>query len=259
MHATQAAWRNHARTYGARMQCMSAPARAKSPTRSTNQSRRFRGDVALTRKARAAAVDTEDVALTQYLLRELKAARSPSVKPPACVYCHSPNTVLAGRALARRPMPAFQCQSCLCRFNRLTGTPLARLRHGAKLPLFVRLLSCQMSYKEAAEILQVDYSAIANWAEKFRTWLLTLDPSGAWEARARLGIKPRPVTACPQCGKSAQVRFFGFDHAKRLRRLVCRGCNVTWSMRQEQAARGLQTGIVHDPRLTQLRRQRERR
>jgi transposase-like protein len=139
----------------------------------------FRSDLPLTRKGGPSTVDTEDEALTRYLIRELKAARSTSLKPSACPYCQSHLTTLISRPHARMPMPTFRCTACLRQFNRLTGTPLARLRHADKLFKFVRLLSCQISYKEAAEILQVDYSAIANWAEKFRTWLLQLDPSGA--------------------------------------------------------------------------------
>src|ERR1700674_3292515 len=69
-----------------------------------------------------------------------------------------------GTGGARMPMPTFQCNSCRRRFNRLTGTPVARLRHPDKLYKFVPLLSRQMSYKEAAEILQVDYSAVAKRA-----------------------------------------------------------------------------------------------
>jgi len=160
------------------------------------------------------------------------------------------------------PMPAFQCDSCSRRFNRLTGTPRARLRHADKLFEFVRLLSSQMSYKEAAEILKVDYSAIANWAEKFRTWLLELDPSGGWEARVRLGIKPRPLVPCAICGKDTHVRFFGFHQDSRTRRLVCRACLVTWALPTTQGEEGLpplQTTVAYDPRVSRLRRDRERR
>ena len=223
--------------------------------------RNFRADLPLTRKSGPLKVHTEDAALTRYLVRALKEARSPSLKPPACPYCRSRLTILAGRPHARMPMPAFQCNSCSRRFNRLTGTPLARLRHADKLFEFVRLLSSQMSYKEAAEILKVDYSAIANWAEKFRTWLLELDPGGALEARVRLGIKPRPLVPCPKCGKDTHVRFFGFDRDSRTRRLVCRACLVTWALSTTQGEEGfpLQTAVAYDPRVYRLRRGRERR
>jgi transposase-like protein len=225
---------------------------------SASRPRNFRADLPLTRKSGPSKVHTEDTALTRYLVRALKEARSPSLKPPACPYCHSRLTILAGRPHARMPMPAFQCNSCSRRFNRLTGTPLARLRHADKLFEFVRLLSSQMSYKEAAEILKVDYSAIANWAEKFRTWLLELDPSGGWEARARLGIKPRPLVPCPICGKDTRVRFFGFHQDSRTRRLMCRACLVTWALSTTQGEEGLPlpTTVAYDPRVSRLRRDR---
>jgi transposase-like protein len=228
---------------------------------SASRPRNFRADLPLTRKSGPSKVQTEDAALTRYLVRALKEARSPSLKPPACPYCWSRLTILAGRPHARMPMPAFQCNSCSRQFNQLTGTPLARLRHADKLFEFVRLLSSQISYKEAAEILKVDYSAIANWAEKFRTWLLELDPSGAWEARVLLGIKPRPLVSCPKCGKDTHVRFFGFDQGGRVRRVVCRACLVTWAVSTPQGEGGLplRTAVAYDPRDSRLRRDRETR
>jgi transposase-like protein len=227
---------------------------------SASRPRNFRADFPLTRKSGPLKVYTEDAALTRYLVRALKEARSPSLKPPACPYCCSRLTILAGRPHARMPMPAFQCNSCSRRFNRLTGTPLARLRHADKLFEFVRLLSSQMSYKEAAEILKVDYSAIANWAEKFRTWLLELDPSGAWEARARLGIKPRPLVPCPICGKDTHVRSVVLTRVVALADW-CVACLVTWALSTTQGEEGLplQTAVAYDPRVSRLQRDRERR
>jgi hypothetical protein len=118
-----------------------------------------------------------------------------------------------------------------------------------------------LSYKEAAEILKVDYSAIANRAEKFRTWLLELDPSGGWEARARLDLKPRPLVPCPICSKDTHVRFLRFHEDRRTRRLVCRACLVTWALSTTQGKEGLplQTTVAYDPRVSRLRRDRERR
>ena len=222
----------------------------------TARARLFRSDLPLTRKSGAHAVDTEDKALTRYLGRVLQEARSPSLVPPACPSCASRQTILAGPPHARMPMPAFGCNACRRRFNRLTGTPLARLRHADKLPEFVRLLSCQMSYDEAAEILRVDYSAVANWAEKFRTWLLALDPSGRWEARVRLGLNPRPLIACPQCGKEEGVRLAGFQEDGS-RRLACRACEVTFALPAPHRGRDLlPMAIAYDPLVTRERRKR---
>ena len=210
--------------------------------------RNFRADIPLTRKSSRPVELDEDTDLTRYLIRALKEARSTSLRPIACPHCHSRATTLVSRSHPRRPMPSFRCAACSRTFNRLTGTPLARLRHADRFYDFVRLLSAQMSYKEAAEILEVDYSAIANWAEKFRTWLLQLDPSGGWESRVRLGIKPRPVIACPACGKDAAVRFFGFQGDKSARRLACRACAITFHLPEEQTGRHtLATTVAYDP------------
>lgn len=174
-------------------------------------------------------------------------------------YSQRRDTILLSRPHARMPMPAFRCTACRHQFNRLTGTPLARLRHADRLPQFVRLLSCQISYKEAAEILEVDYSAIANWTEKFRRWLITLDPTGAWERRVRLGIKPRPLVVCPACGKDKSVRFFGFSEDGRARRLACRTCKITFQYSHDVAAGHLlESAIAHDPLVTRERHKRNR-
>jgi transposase-like protein len=210
--------------------------------------RHLRGDIPLTRKSKLSLAPDEDKELTRYLTRALKDARSMSLRPPACPHCHSLATILLGRPHARMPMPAFRCESCSKTFNRLTGTPLARLRHAEKLYGFVRLLSSQMSYKEAAEILQVDYTAIANWAKKLRAWLMQLDPTGAWESRVRLGIKPRPIGDCPQCGKNTAIRFFGFADDARTRRLSCGFCRMTFTVPKANVGRyEVKTEVAYDP------------
>ena len=212
------------------------------------RTRLFRSDLPLTRKSGPFDVDTEDKALTRYLERVLRETRSLSLDPPTCPYCVSRLTILSIRPHARLPMPAFRCNACGKGFNRLTGTPLARLRHANKLPQFIRLLSCQMSYKQATEVLEVDYSAVANWAEKFRAWLLLLDPTGAWEARVRLGIKPRPLIACPACGDDQSIRFAGFYDESGARRLACRSCNAIFkSPDAMQGTHFVESAIAYDP------------
>ena len=122
--------------------------------------RPFRGDLSRHRKGGPSTVNTEDEVLTRYLTGELKAARCLSMNRPVCPHCQSPFTIPVGRthgcpcpiSMHRLPAPVQPSN----------GTPLARLRQADQLYEFVRLLSCQMSYKEAAEILQVDYSVIAN-------------------------------------------------------------------------------------------------
>ena len=217
--------------------------------------RSLRADVPITRKSKRPHTPGEDAELTRYLTRALKEARSPTLKPIACPYCQNRATCLLSRPHPRMPMPSFRCGSCSRIFNRLTGTPLARLRHADRLYDFVRLLSAQMSYKEAGEILEVDYSAIANWAEKFRTWLLQLDPTGAWESRVRLGIKPRPVMACPKCGRDSASRFFGFADDNHTRRLICQSCGVTFRPPKDKAGRrAIATTVAYDPVATRTRK-----
>jgi hypothetical protein len=47
--------------------------------------------------------------------------------------------------------------------------------------LLIRLLSQQMTYRDAARLLDVSESMVARWVRVFRKWLLDLDPSGWME------------------------------------------------------------------------------
>ena len=96
-------------------------------------------------------------------------------------------------------------------------------------------------------------------AGKFRAWLLLLDPTGGWEARVRLGIKPRPLISCPVCGKDASVRFAGFFDDSGARRLACRSCNITFRLPDDsQGSHLLETAVAYDPLITRKRRERKR-
>lgn len=134
-----------------------------------------------------------------------------------------------GRPHARLPRPAFHCLCCKRRFNRRTGTPLLHLRYPDKMPPFVRLLSQQLTIREAARRLDVSIELIAAWTTKFRRWLLQLDPSGQWEAKVRLGLKPRPVIRCPRCGDDAPKYFKGYNRSG-LRQLLCRACGAYFDL-----------------------------
>jgi transposase-like protein len=191
--------------------------------------RQFDPHVPLFTKGRRPIPETEDRALTACVLRALREARSRSEVPPVCPHCGSRATILASRPHARMPRPTFRCRDCGRCYNRLTGTPLARLRHEDKLLAFARLLSQQISYAQAAARLDVDYTAIANWVAKFRLWLLQIDPSGEWESRVRIGVKPRPDAPCPRCGVRA-VRFHGFDSQTGERRMCCASCRAVFPL-----------------------------
>ncbi|AMP05794.1 DUF746 domain-containing protein [Collimonas pratensis] len=200
------------------------------------------------RRAGGSYPDTEDKALTAFLERALAEAYSLDLQPIACPYCHSHHTSLTQKAHARSPRPAFYCGKCDKRFNRLTGTPLARLRHAEMMPAFVRLLSQQLPYEEACRRLGVDYKAIANWTKKFRLWLLQLDPSGRWEAKVLLGIKTRAYIQCPRCGAEGEKQFLGgSDH--RGRRLICSACSTTFGVRDAEllTQQRVRLEILYDP------------
>ena len=207
--------------------------------------RQFDPTIPLYTKGRRPIIDTEDPVLTAFLLLAMRDVYSKSKLPFACPHCGDRNTFLVGQAHARMPRPSFMCRLCQKRFNRLTGTPLARLRHEDKLPAFVRLLSQQLSYAQAARRLSVDYSAIANWVAKFRLWLFQLDPSGKWESRVRLGIKPRPVTPCLRCA-STTVRFSGFDSQAGHRRLSCDTCGAIFPL-NKVADNQVDIVVTYDP------------
>lgn len=214
--------------------------------------RKFDPRVPLYTKGRRPIPETEDRALTAFVLRALHEARSTSESPPQCPHCGSRETLLAVRVHARLPRPTFLCRQCRRRYNRLTGTPLARLRHEQKLMEFARLLSQQISYAQAAERLEVDYSAIANWTARFRQWLLQLDPTGAWESRVRIGVKPKPDVPCPRCGVR-EVRFHGFDSQSGERRLSCSICNAVFQLRV--VADALELVEAYDPAIASGRLQ----
>ncbi|PMS28230.1 hypothetical protein C0Z19_00385 [Trinickia soli] len=188
--------------------------------------------------------DTEDRTFSAFVLRALRDARSKSEVPPACPHCGSRETILASRPHTRLPRPTFLCRDCWRRYNRLTGTPLARLRHETKLPAFVRLLSQQISYAKAADRLGVDYTAIANWTAKFRAWFRELDPTCEWERRVRLGLKPRALGACPNCTAQA-LRFYGFASESGDRRLSCVACGSVFSL--SKLGGELQCAVSYDP------------
>ncbi len=214
-------------------------------TKTTCTSRRFDAAIPVFTKARRHIPESEDREPTVYLLRALREVRSKCEVPVACPHCGSRDTALAGRAHARMPRPSFLYQSCGKKFNRLTSTPLARLRHERKALEFVRLLSQQLSYAQAAERLDVDYTAIVNWCAKFRLWLLELDPGGHWESRVRRGLKPKLVGNCPRCCFPT-MRLHGFDSSSGERRVRCASCKSVSALRTMPNA-GIQLVTAYDP------------
>lgn len=178
--------------------------------------------------------DTEDTDLTEFVRAHLAGVFSLSKEPPACARCGDRHTRLRRSA---RPgqvrLPAFLCLTCKRQFNRLTGTPLANMskrESPSALMAFAAMLSQQMPYAAAAEKLNLHAMVVSRWTGRMRAWLLQLDPSGHWEAKVRLGVRPPdPVAKCPSCGHTGPVTFLGFVppervHGERMRQCRCGVC-----------------------------------
>ncbi|MHC6083262.1 hypothetical protein ACYT85_08490 [Ralstonia solanacearum] len=60
-------------------------------------------------------------------------------------------------------MPKFACHGCGRHFNRLVGTPLARLTHKDALPGFIRLLSQQRPLRDDERYTLIILDENWNW------------------------------------------------------------------------------------------------
>ncbi|WP_172319104.1 DUF746 domain-containing protein [Paraburkholderia solitsugae] len=137
------------------------------------------------------------------------------------------------RGLAKVRLPAFLCLACKRQFNRLTGTALANISKRepvSTLMAFAAMLSQQMPYAAAAQKPGLHAMVVSRWTQRMRAWLLQLDPTGHWEAKVRLGVRPPdPVAKCPSCGHTGPVTFLGFIpaedvHGERMRQCRCGAC-----------------------------------
>ncbi len=188
--------------------------------------------------------DTEDKELTAWLEAHLAEILSKSRKPPACAYCHSWRTRLAG---VQGPKPCFYCHDCKNHFNRATNTPLANLRNCKLMPAFIRQLSQQIPLMEASRRLNLADSTMTNWTKRFRKWILMLDPSGKWEARVRLGMRPHIYIPCPRCGDDGEKMRGNLDE-KIGRHLRCLNCASIFSVEDAErlAQEKVRMEVVHD-------------
>ncbi|MEF9416822.1 DUF746 domain-containing protein [Ralstonia sp. SM1864_UCD524_TZ4] len=185
------------------------------------------------RSAYARAVE-EAPELTAFLEVAIAQALSRDKAPPVCRRCASSNTRLASKPRSASDMPTFKCYGCGRHFNRLVGTPLARITRKDALPGFVRLLSQQRPLADAVRELKLDERVARQWVDKFRIWLLQLDPSGRYEAMVRLGLKPaEPTLFCPRCQATRKVAFHGYvqgsnhlPYEKRVRQFRCKTCQT---------------------------------
>lgn len=175
------------------------------------------------------ALDDPDPDLRSFFLSEIEEAWSHSIDPPACVHCHSLNTVLRYKGRPPGGTPYFTCNQCAKGFSRRTGTPFEGFRRRDKLEQFVHLLSQQISVAEASRQLGVTQIMTGRWLRIFSEWLQQRDPSGRLVAKIRLGQKP-PLSqvACPKCGQRSHLSFYGLATLKdglTVRRQVrCHAC-----------------------------------
>jgi transposase-like protein len=208
--------------------------------------------------ARDAADDprTEDAALTDYLMRAWLELASLSPTPvPRCPRCDGLRTHYRRPARTTR-LPTYFCEACRQTFNRLTGTPFARLRHQSKAVGVIPMLARQMALTQVGEQTGLTYAAILSWLQAFRCYLVELDPSGSWEARVRLGMHALPQATCKRCGFEGGFPSGGFD-AHRRRRIRCPRCGrhrlLDVSQREGQA---LDAVVVRDSSENAVRRKR---
>ncbi|KAB2719217.1 DUF746 domain-containing protein [Brucella intermedia] len=195
--------------------------------------------------------DTEDAELTAFLEREIADIHSLSGTPPRCPHCEGGNTVLATRAAKPKPaLPVFRCLACDVHFRRTTGTAIAGLRvHQPWFRTFLKLLSQQRPANDAARILGTKAVTVVRYVQRFRQWLLELDPPGYFEAKVRLGLEIRPDIACPSCQAMQSVRYRGFHPLTGQRRCWCDQCGCHFRLDLETGRNGdfLQHRIFERP------------
>ncbi|MGA4348455.1 DUF746 domain-containing protein [Ralstonia nicotianae] len=205
--------------------------------------------------AHQAYPDSEDLQLTAYVQALLEAYHSKQGAPvPPCPGCGSHNTRYHCRPNRFVPLPLFRCRTCRKTYSRVTGSPLARLRHVDKMPAFIRLLSQQISLEEASFRLKLDSECISNWLARFRELILLHDPSGQWESRVRLGIKFQFAGICSRCEYTGAF-LHGGTALTGERRVICPSCRCVLPVDQlGPPGEAPNVVVVHDPMTAALRR-----
>ena len=133
---------------------------------------------------------TNDPELTAFLTRAIRQILSDDPTPPPCPRCASDNTWLVYRSSGHHPVPTFCCDACSRTFTRLHGTSIQNLKNKEKLFEFLPYLAHQHPLDSVAAEMCVTRATVASWLRRVRTLLWTLDPSGHYVARVRLGKKP---------------------------------------------------------------------
>lgn len=212
---------------------------------------------AITAKEPVDDAETEDVDLTDYLMRAWYDLIHHSPTPvPRCPHCDGLR-IRPDRPSGKSKLPIYFCHTCKKSFNRLTGTPFARLHNLAKGTEMIPLLSRQMSLLQAGERLGRTQKAVLSWLLAFRRYLLELDPTGRWEARVRLGVRVAPHARCSRCGFEGGFLSGGFDPQRR-RRIRCPKCGRSrlLDVLQDQGE-GIKGEVVHDAIDTAIRARRK--
>lgn len=221
--------------------------------------RRFDATVgAITAKEPVDDEQTEDRKLTDFLTRAWLELVNPLSTPlPRCPHCDGLRIRPDGHKKKRDGLPVFFCHGCKRSFNRLTGTPFARLLNRAKGAAMIPLLSRQLSLLQVGKRLGRTQKAVHSWLLAFRRWLLELDPSGHWEARVRLGVRVAPHAQCVRCGFEGGFLAGGFDPQGR-RRVRCPQCGRSRLLDMLQKEGSAFAGVVmHDAIYTAVRARRK--
>ena len=205
---------------------------------------RFEAHLPVRRRSAPERVAEETPELTSFLEAAIAQVLSHDQAPPLCPRCCSTNTSFTSKPRTAGGVPEFTCHGCGRHFNRLVGTPLARLVRRDALPGFVRLLSQQRPLADAIHELKLDERVARQWVEKFRAWLLRLDPTGRYEGMVRLGLKPTaPAQYCPRCDAVRDVAFHGYvqgsshlPYEKRVRQFRCKTCQTFVRVQPKPAA-----------------------
>ncbi|MBN3776277.1 DUF746 domain-containing protein [Burkholderia sp. Ac-20345] len=200
----------------------------------------------------------EDIVLTDFLTRAwLELASSSPTPVPRCPHCDGLRVRPRQFGGPNKQLPGYFCHACRRSFNRLTGTPFARLRNQAKVNALIPMLSRQTALTNVTERIGMSYEGVLSWLLAFRSYVLELDPSGDWESRIRLGIHALPHALCMRCGFEGGFLSGGFD-AQRRRRIRCPQCgrhrllDVT-----QREGRALDAVVVRDSIVPAVRRRRK--
>lgn len=129
----------------------------------------------------------EDPVLTAFLAAHIERVLSDEQQAPTCPHCGSVSTRLY--RLSREPgqLPHFICRDCGRRYMRTTGTALERADSPTVVVELVPWLSRKATFGAAAYALGITPEIVSRRVRRFSQWLLELDPTGAMEARVRIG------------------------------------------------------------------------